>query len=1255
MPDERQDDLVSIDEDARRRFEKAILHGVQVDLADFLPARDSAVYQATLEELILIDLEHRWKRSSGQAPVLVETYLDRFPIIQEPSCVRRLIEEELRLRVQHGDRPTVIEYQRRFPDLPLDETFCNLAQRDTITIGNTLSNAASIPRMPSTRLEEQRYSIQSEFAAGGMGVIYHAIDETLGRDIAIKQLKGPLGTTPESQARFLNEAKLTSRLQHPGVVPVYDLGQGEDGLPYYAMKLVEGETLRELISQRDDQGQDESQLRQLLNVLVSVAKTVAYAHDQGVIHRDLKPANIVVGNYGETVVLDWGLAKERATEELDSQVEPKAAPDAELTTTGSILGTPAYMSPEQAKGRQSEIDERSDIFGLGAILFHVLTGVPPATSLEEVFDQVADQESPRVRDINSSAPRPLDAICAKAMSHARDERYSTAGEFARDLERYLSDRSVTAYLDPLSVKLGRWARRHKTIVSTAIAVGVLLCAVAVASGFVYQSAVADREREIATRRASIEQSEANGLAEVKEGRFEGGRKHFERALEMARGDAAFRDEHVRVSAHLAATNDLLEFHRIARIAEDLGWNDQDEDAVYLIQRALAKLHVFEHWDWWSHLTPLELSPAVRHDLQQKVYHDLCFLVAMRLHWGMVSFRGPVEFSLGTNKDARRQFEAALIPIAAAQRFRPGVGLDFAQALCEAQSEGFAGWTRFVRDPELSLDRLTTPRELKNPVDKYFIGMSLLYYHLFASEGDDPIVELSKPFLQFDDPLPAALTMLREASAQRPDHYYTVFAYAWAAETAQDYDRALVAYSRCIVIAPESPDAHTERALQYILLGQQSEDQEAAAEYFRRAMTDVETATGIAPSNPLVHWRRSVAVGQFPDAVPEVLNAQIKAITLMAPTEESLQFTIHRQSRRAFLEPALDYARLAIEARPELAESWVLAALAAWRLEDVESTTRYLEQAIELWPDSPVALTVRAEMHLAEGRHDEAQQDFQAAVALDDTLFLAHRGLALVTLEQQGSDQAIAAFGRLIRLAGNDWQRFESLTGRAVASIRAGAYDQAIADTQRILSYRPSSQCRQVVAAANASGDAQLVARLNELLSNRSPEPTQPSLEEVGFAALLNGGFELPLSQYWDTTAERPSVWWNENGCRSMIERTRVDRASGEYALRIRNLSPRSEGVYGRMTQEVPTEPGHTYRIRFQAKSVGLADEAFAIMHLDQAGETTELVSISGGDTDWTEYEAELFATENTSTIQVVSRDQGTIWLDDLVMEMVAGE
>jgi hypothetical protein len=225
----------------------------------------------------------------------------------------------------------------------------------------------------------------------------------------------------------------------------------------------------------------------------------------------------------------------------------------------------------------------------------------------------------------------------------------------------------------------------------------------------------------------------------------------------------------------------------------------------------------------------------------------------------------------------------------------------------------------------------------------------------------------------------------------------------------------------------------------------------------------------------------------------------------------------------------------------------------------------------------------------------------------------------------------------------------------VASIRAGAYDQAIADTQRILSYRPSSQCRQVVAAADAVGDDQLVAQLNDLLSNRSPEPTHPSLEEVGFAALLNGGFELPLSEYWDTTAERPSVWWNENGCRSMIERTPNDRVSGDYSLRIRNLSPRSEGVFGRMTQAVPTEPGHTYRIRFQAKSDGLADDAFAIMHIDQAGEATELISVSGGDSDWTEYEAELFATETMSKIEVVSRAQGTIWLDDLVMEMVAGE
>lgn len=1255
MSDKRDDDLVSIDEDARRRFEKAIHHGVQVDLAEFLPDPSSAVYQATLEELILIDLEHRWKRVGGQDPIRVESYLERFPIIQDPSSVRRLIEEELRLRVQSGEKPTVVEYRRRFPNVPLDDTFCNLAQRDTVTIGNTLyGDAPGAPLLPP-KPDEQRYSIQSQYAAGGMGVIYQAVDETLGRDIAIKQLKGPLGTTQESQARFLNEAKLTSRLQHPGVVPVYDLGMGEDGLPYYAMKLVEGQTLRELIATHFEEDRDESNLRQLLNVLISVANTVAYAHDQGVIHRDLKPANIVVGNYGETVVLDWGLAKDRSVREHESGSELKPTADAELTATGSILGTPAYMSPEQAKGRQHQIDERSDIFGLGAILFHILTGLPPATTLEEVFDQVAEKESPRPRELNSATPRPLDAICAKAMSHHRDERYTSAAAFAKELELYLNDRSVSAYVDPLTVKLGRWARRHKSVVSTAVAVALLLCVAAVASGFVYQAAIADREREIATRRTSIEQSEANGLAEIKEGRFEGGRKHFERALGLASDDASFHQEHERISAHLAATNDLLEFQEVGGLGEELGWNDQDEDAVYLIQRALAKLHVFEHWDWWAHLTPLELSPTVRHELQQRVYYDLCFLVAMRLHWGMVSFRGPIEFSMGTNKEARSQFEAALVPIAAAQRFRPGVGLDFAKALCEAQTEGFAGWTRFVRDPELSLERLTTPRELKNPVDKYFIGMSLLYYHLFSADGDDPIVELSKPFLRFDDPLPAALTMLREASAQRPDHFYTVFAYAWAAETAQDHDRALVAYSRCIVIAPDSPEAHTERALQYILLGQQTEDKDAAAEYFRRAMTDVETATGIAPSNPLVHWRRSAAVSHFPDAIPSVLDAQIKALTLMAPTEESVQFTIQRQARRAYLDPALQYANYAIDTRPDLAESWVLGAMCAWRLEDVETAKEYLDKALELWPDSPVAVTIRGEMHLAEGKLKDARNDFELAIELDDTQFLAYRGLALLALKKSESDQAIAAFTRLIEIASNDWQRFEALTGRAVASIRVGAFDQAIADTERILIYRPSSKCDQVVAAAAASGDETLVARLDEVLSSRSPEPTHPSLEVFGYAALLNGGFELPLSEYWDTTAERPAVWWNEGGCRSMIERTRTARVTGEYSLRIRNLSPKAEGVFGRMTQQVPTEPGRTYRIRFRVKSSDLAKDAFAIMHVDQAGESTELISIPGGDLDWTEFEAELFAIENTSTIELISRDQGTVWLDDLVMELVASE
>ncbi|MGZ0171716.1 MAG: serine/threonine-protein kinase, partial [Planctomycetales bacterium] len=238
------------------------------------------------------------------------------------------------------------------------------------TIGQTLDES----EQPKTR-----YTWISEVGAGGLGKVWLARDNKLSREVALKEIK-PGSASSEAVRRLIKEAQITGQLQHPGIVPIYEVNH--EGLPFYTMKLVRGETLSQTISEYHDAkqaGHDDPLTKQrLLSIFLSVCEAIAYAHSRGVIHRDLKPDNVVLGEYGEAIVLDWGLARQVGSNDEDTApivVTEDGRTDA--TQAGQKLGTPAYMAPEQASGRVEHMDERTDIYGLGAILFEILTGQPP--------------------------------------------------------------------------------------------------------------------------------------------------------------------------------------------------------------------------------------------------------------------------------------------------------------------------------------------------------------------------------------------------------------------------------------------------------------------------------------------------------------------------------------------------------------------------------------------------------------------------------------------------------------------------------------------------------------------------------------------------------------------------------------------------------------------------------------------------------------------------------------------------------------
>jgi len=302
---------------------------------------------------------------------------------------------------------------------------------------------SSVPDLSGTR-----YELRELVARGGMGVVYAAEDAKLNRRVALKILDAA-GASEELTARLIREARILAQLEHPGIVPVHDVGTLPDGRVFYTMKFVEGLRLDKYLEQI-------TSLPQRLRLFLRICDAVAFAHARGVLHRDLKPANVMVGSFGEVLVMDWGLAKilqeSNPAESQETVFLPsnsaspgnKSTKSTVVTGHGTVLGTPGYMSPEQARGQVESISERSDIFSLGALLKFVTADDSP--------------------EKNQALPRPLRAICGKAMAERPDGRYANVNDLAADVSRFLDGLPISAYSENIFEKLGRFYQRHQVAI-----------------------------------------------------------------------------------------------------------------------------------------------------------------------------------------------------------------------------------------------------------------------------------------------------------------------------------------------------------------------------------------------------------------------------------------------------------------------------------------------------------------------------------------------------------------------------------------------------------------------------------------------------------------------------------------------------------------------------------------------------------------------------------------------------------------------
>ncbi len=473
-----------------------------------------ALQNGMIDQSALLAAFHAWTRDKSRS--IAEILLGQRAIdADDRTLLDGLVAKHIK---RHGDDlekslavvtapRSVVNGLAALADPEVDATLGHVGSTSHPTEHDAEADSDATASYGSATSDGQRFRILRPHARGGLGAVFVALDAELNREVALKQILDRHADDPTSRMRFVLEAEITGGLEHPGIVPVYGLGNYGDGRPYYAMRFVRGDSLKETIAAfHDDEalqkapGRRSLALRLLLRRFVDICNAIDYAHNRGVLHRDIKPANVIVGKHGETLVVNWGLAKALGRAEPgagsdERTLMPSSASGSVETLPGSAMGTPAYMSPEQAVGDLDRLGPRSDVYSLGATLYCLLTGKPPieADDLGAVLRTVGKGDFPPPRMLDASIDPALEAVCLKAMALKPEDRYATARALAEDVERWAADEPVSAWREPWPRRARRWMRRNRTAVAVAS-----VASLAIVVGLVVVLVVQARANEVLT-------------------------------------------------------------------------------------------------------------------------------------------------------------------------------------------------------------------------------------------------------------------------------------------------------------------------------------------------------------------------------------------------------------------------------------------------------------------------------------------------------------------------------------------------------------------------------------------------------------------------------------------------------------------------------------------------------------------------------------------------------------------------------------